>query len=142
MSDPTRPGDAELEAVVEAYASLIARAVRRVARADAPMILDDVRQNVLIGLWRQLQRGQTIERPASYNLATAKLSRVELETGRPDRTERSEGLAGWTGLDPRRSAPLDRFCRHHFSAAFSAARTCAIARSLTRRRVADTTRLN
>ena len=29
-----------------------------------------------------------------------RLPRVELETAHPDKTERSEGLAGWTGLEP------------------------------------------
>jgi RNA polymerase sigma factor (sigma-70 family) len=70
--------DAELERLVNAYAALIARAVRRVARAGAPMVLDDVQQNVLIGLWRQLERGQTIDRPASYIFRAAVRETVRL----------------------------------------------------------------
>ena len=66
--DPSgRPtADAQLAALVEAYASLIRRAVRRVSGSRAPLIQDDVQQNVMLALWQQLERGQTIERPASY----------------------------------------------------------------------------
>lgn len=58
--------DREIEAIVAAYAGVISRVVRRVAGARAAGIEDDVHQAVIVGLWRQLQRGQTIERPASY----------------------------------------------------------------------------
>jgi RNA polymerase sigma factor (sigma-70 family) len=58
--------DAQLTALVDAYASLIRRAVRRVSGPRATLIQDDVQQNVMLALWRQLERGQTIERPASY----------------------------------------------------------------------------
>jgi RNA polymerase sigma factor (sigma-70 family) len=58
--------DAQLTALVEAYASLIRRAVRRVGGLRATLIQDDVQQNVMLALWQQLERGQTIERPASY----------------------------------------------------------------------------
>jgi len=58
--------DAQLTALVEAYASLIRRAVRRVSGSRATLIQDDVQQNVMLAVWQQLERGQTIERPASY----------------------------------------------------------------------------
>lgn len=60
------PADAQLEALVEAYGRLIRRAVRRVSGSQAASIQDDVQQNVVLALWQQLERGQTIERPASY----------------------------------------------------------------------------
>ena len=67
MDSSGRPkADAQLTALVEAYASLIRRAVRRVSGSRAPLIQDDVQQNVMLALWQQLERGQTIERPASY----------------------------------------------------------------------------
>ena len=37
-----------------------------------------------------------------------RLARLDLETGRPDKTERSEGLAGWTGLEPAASGVTGR----------------------------------
>ena len=41
--------------------------------------------------------------------ATPKASlRLELETGHYDETERSEGLAGWTGLEPAASGVTGR----------------------------------
>ncbi len=58
--------DRDLDAMVQAYAGVIVRAVRRVAGPRAAAIQDDVHQAVVVGLWRQLERGQTIERPASY----------------------------------------------------------------------------
>jgi RNA polymerase sigma factor (sigma-70 family) len=58
--------DAQITALVEAYASLIRRAVWRVGGSRATLIQDDVQQNVMLALWQQLERGQTIERPASY----------------------------------------------------------------------------
>ena len=60
------PDDREIEAIVKAYAGVISRAVRRVAGPQAAAIEDDVHQAVIVGLWRQLERGQTIDRPASY----------------------------------------------------------------------------
>ena len=58
--------DAQLTALVEAYASLVRRAVRRVSGSRAALVQDDVQQNVMLALWQQLERGQTIQRPASY----------------------------------------------------------------------------
>jgi len=76
---PDRPrSDQEIEAVVAAYASLISRAVRRLAGSQAPLIQDDVQQVVMVGLWRQLERGQTIERPASYIFRAAVRETVRL----------------------------------------------------------------
>jgi RNA polymerase sigma factor (sigma-70 family) len=58
--------DREIERLVSAYAGVITRAVRRVAGARAQGLEDDVHQAVMVGLWQQLQRGQTITQPASY----------------------------------------------------------------------------
>jgi DNA-directed RNA polymerase specialized sigma24 family protein len=58
--------DREIEAIVAAYAGVISQAVRRVAADRAAAIEDDVQQTVIVGIWRQLQRGQTITHPASY----------------------------------------------------------------------------
>jgi RNA polymerase sigma factor (sigma-70 family) len=70
--------DAQLTALVEAYASLIRSAVRRVSGPRAALIQDDVQQNVMLALWRQLERGQTIERPASYIFRAAIRETVRL----------------------------------------------------------------
>jgi hypothetical protein len=45
----------------------------------------------------------------SHILAEAEgFERIELETGQPDKTEQSEGLAGWTGLEPAASGVTGR----------------------------------
>ena len=38
----------------------------------------------------------------------AGIARLELETGHPGKTERSEGVAGWTGLEPAASGVTGR----------------------------------
>ena len=79
MDSSGRPkADAQLTALIEAYASLIRRAVRRVSGLRATDIQDDVHQNVVLALWQQLERGQTIERPASYIFRAAIRETVRL----------------------------------------------------------------
>jgi RNA polymerase sigma factor (sigma-70 family) len=58
--------DAELESLVERYAALIRRVVAQVAGSRDALLGDDVQQRVLVALWRQIQREQTIQHPASY----------------------------------------------------------------------------
>jgi RNA polymerase sigma factor (sigma-70 family) len=98
--------DARITALVEAYAGLIRRAVRRVGGAHAAMIQDDVHQNVMLALWRQLERGQTIDRPASYIFRAAVRETVRLI--RRDRLhlqstiEEDTAAVGSPGDDPHR----------------------------------------
>lgn len=54
------------EALVRQYGRLIASVVARVGGARASLVREDIQQQVLIGLWRQVEREQTIEHPASY----------------------------------------------------------------------------
>ena len=58
--------DKELELLVERYAALIRRVVTQVAGPQAATVGDDVQQRVLLALWRQIEREQTIQSPASY----------------------------------------------------------------------------
>jgi RNA polymerase sigma factor (sigma-70 family) len=67
-----------LERLVESYGALIRRVVARVCgRADG-LIGDDVRQEVLVALWKRLQSEQPIERPASYVYRAAVREAVRL----------------------------------------------------------------
>jgi RNA polymerase sigma factor (sigma-70 family) len=75
--------DRQLESMVNAYAGAIASAVRRVAGPRAAALDDDVHQAVVVGLWRQLQRGQTIERPASYLFRAAIRETIRLVKREP-----------------------------------------------------------
>jgi RNA polymerase sigma factor (sigma-70 family) len=69
MSDADAPrpdSHRQLEVLVEQYAGLIRRVVARVAGPGLESSHDDIGQRVLVNLWRQLDREQTIEFPASY----------------------------------------------------------------------------
>jgi len=57
---------ARFEDLVRRYGRLIASVVGRVGGARTSLIKEDIQQQVLIGLWRQVEREQTIEYPASY----------------------------------------------------------------------------
>jgi DNA-directed RNA polymerase specialized sigma24 family protein len=57
---------ARFEDMVRQYGRLIAAVVARVGGARTSLVRDDIHQQVLIGLWRQVEREQTIEHPASY----------------------------------------------------------------------------
>ena len=69
MPDATpvrRESHRQLEALVEQYGALIRRVIARVLGTRLPGLHEDIAQEVLINLWRQLDREQTIEYPASY----------------------------------------------------------------------------
>ena len=73
-----------LDQLVRQYGGLIRRVVARTAGRDASAIRDDIEQQVLVNIWRQLDREQTIDYPASY------LYRVAVrETVRVVRRERA-----------------------------------------------------
>jgi RNA polymerase sigma factor (sigma-70 family) len=54
------------EELVRQYGRLIASVVARVGGARTSLIREDIQQQVLIGLWKQVEREQTISHPASY----------------------------------------------------------------------------
>ena len=60
-SPPTR-----FEALVAGFGRLVAHAVRRVAGAAAANDLDDIEQEVMLSLWKQISAEQDIAHPASY----------------------------------------------------------------------------
>jgi RNA polymerase sigma factor (sigma-70 family) len=61
----TRGGSSAAD-VLAGYLSLIRQAVARAASRRAAPFQDDIAQNVVTEVWRQLEREQPIERPASY----------------------------------------------------------------------------
>src|SRR5262245_102618 len=84
---PDHADDRDIERLVSAYAAVITRAVRRVAGARAATLQDDVHQAVMVGVWQQLQRGQTIAQPASYIFRAAIRETLRL-------VKREQGSAG------------------------------------------------
>jgi RNA polymerase sigma factor (sigma-70 family) len=84
--------DGRLEALAKQYAGLIVAVAARVGGALTEAYRDDIRQNVLIALWKRLERADPIERPSSYIFKaavreTARTVRRELE-----RRQRGEAL--------------------------------------------------
>jgi RNA polymerase sigma factor (sigma-70 family) len=65
-ADASGNAHARFEDLVRQYGRLIASVVARVGGARATLIREDIQQQVLIGLWRQVEREQTIAYPASY----------------------------------------------------------------------------
>lgn len=94
-ADPSPPSahhDARLEALARQYAGLIVAVAARVGGALTEAQRDDIRQNVLIALWKRLEQAVPIERPSSYIFKaavreTSRVVRRELE-----RRQRSETL--------------------------------------------------
>jgi RNA polymerase sigma factor (sigma-70 family) len=58
--------DAQIEALVRQYGRLIRQVVKRVGGQAAAPVCDDIEQEVVIALWRLLEREQTINYPGSY----------------------------------------------------------------------------
>lgn len=58
--------DDELKELVDRYSGLISAAIRRVCAKRYDQLVPDVRQEVYLALWRQLDAGKNLERPASY----------------------------------------------------------------------------
>jgi RNA polymerase sigma factor (sigma-70 family) len=65
-ADRSRRTGARLEQLVAQYGALIRRVVSRTAGREAAGARDDIEQQVLVNLWRQLDREQVIDHPASY----------------------------------------------------------------------------
>ena len=60
------PTDKDLERLITRYAGLISDAIRRVCARHYGYVVPDVRQEVHLALWRQLEAGNNPEREASY----------------------------------------------------------------------------
>ena len=86
--------EARFAALVRDYGRLIKHAVRRVGGAATRNDREDIEQVVLVALWRQLAREQTIDHPASYVYRAAVRETVRAVArlqARPDQ-QRPEGL--------------------------------------------------
>lgn len=61
------PADADerIRGLIDRYGALITWAVRRVAGPGTREV-DDIRQEVLVGLWTQVSRGRAIAHPSAY----------------------------------------------------------------------------
>jgi RNA polymerase sigma factor (sigma-70 family) len=68
MSDAPSPDPlrARFEGLVRDYGRLVRRVVGRTAGVHATALGDDVEQEVLLALWKQVRAGRDIESPAAY----------------------------------------------------------------------------
>jgi RNA polymerase sigma-70 factor (ECF subfamily) len=96
--DRLRASDVRLEELLRSYGALIRRVVARVAGGGAPGGLEDVEQQVVINLWRALEREQTIDHPTSYVYRAA--VRETVRAVRRAR-EREQAAGGAADLAPR-----------------------------------------
>jgi RNA polymerase sigma factor (sigma-70 family) len=97
---------ARFEAIVRQYERLIGHVVLRIAGRHADMVKDDVRQNVLIALWKQIEREQEIEQVASYIYKATVREAVRARRRETERRERQEAAPPplkLAGEDPHRA---------------------------------------
>jgi RNA polymerase sigma factor (sigma-70 family) len=86
------PVDAELESLVRRFSKLVRAAAARVGGAAGRQIADDVEQNVFLNLWKQLEREQTIDNPASYLYRCAIRETVRLLKQLPQTADETAAL--------------------------------------------------
>jgi RNA polymerase sigma factor (sigma-70 family) len=70
-TDGPLAGDGAIDQLLRRYAALIRNVVSRTAGRDSGVAHDDIEQQVIISLWKQLDREQSINYPASYIYRTA-----------------------------------------------------------------------
>lgn len=75
--------DSELEALVRRFSRLVRAVAARVGGMAGREVADDVEQQVFLSLWKQLQREQLIEHPASYIYRCAVRETVRLLNAAP-----------------------------------------------------------
>lgn len=60
------PADDQLKELIQRFAKIVRVAAARVGGSRGQEIAEDVEQQVFLNLWKQLEREQSIENPASY----------------------------------------------------------------------------
>jgi RNA polymerase sigma factor (sigma-70 family) len=101
------PARETFEALVRQYGRLVLAAVGRVAGRGGAGLGEDIAQEVLLALWKQVEREQSIEHPASYVYkaavrATVRIVRRERRraTEPLSENEAAESAAGSRADDP------------------------------------------
>lgn len=61
-----RSDETAVEEIVRKYGRLIRHAIRQAGGREVSSIADDIEQIVIVNLWQQVAREQTIDHPASY----------------------------------------------------------------------------
>jgi len=95
---------ARFEGLVRDYQRLIDHVVRRVAARHADLVMEDVRQNVLLAVWKQIEREQEIEQVGAYIYKAAVREAVRArrrETERRQLQDAAPALLRTAAEDPR-----------------------------------------
>lgn len=89
-SMPERPLLPRFEQLLRQYGRLVSSAVGRVAGRASPALRQDIEQDVLLALWKQVERAQVIEHPGAYFYRAA--VRETVRALRRERRRQSEPL--------------------------------------------------
>ena len=110
---------AQLEALVRQFARMVRSVAMKMGGPQGPAIADDVEQRVFLSLWKQLDREQSIDRPASYiyRCAVRETVRMLNQERRGDTVDES---AAATVPDPS-AGPADRAVARERAAAIGEA---------------------
>ena len=97
-----------LDEAIARYGELIRSVVRRVGGRRVALVEDDIRQQVVIALWKQLRGEPNIERPASYVYRAAvreTVRAVRRELARPwaEATESDAVATAEAGSNPEQA---------------------------------------
>jgi RNA polymerase sigma factor (sigma-70 family) len=98
-----RPDEAAVEEIVRKYGRLIRHAIRQAGGRDVSSLADDIEQTVVVNLWQQVAREQTIDHPASYIFKAA--IRETVRTVRRERARLELAEASAVGPAPRLADP-------------------------------------
>lgn len=101
--------DSRLEALVRQYAGLIVGVAARVGGALSESHREDIRQNVLIALWKRLEDERAIERPSSYIFKAAVRETVRVVRRELERRRRSVELEEFDAPAAEQERPDRRF---------------------------------
>jgi RNA polymerase sigma factor (sigma-70 family) len=114
-----------MEALVQQFGRLIGSMVRRVGRQAPSHVHEDIQQRVMISLWKQLRREQTIEHPTTYIYKTAVRETMRVLRQEASRTpQQAAGPEGSAEGVASRDNPYDTLARKekmaHIRAAIAA----------------------
>ena len=95
-----RADEGAIEEIVRKYGRLIRHAIRQTGGRDAASLADDIEQTVIVNLWQQVAREQTIDHPASYIFKAAIRETVRAVRRQRAHEQRAAGRDAPSGVHP------------------------------------------
>jgi RNA polymerase sigma factor (sigma-70 family) len=102
-----RRDDSVVEEIVRKYGRLIRHAIRQAGGREGASLADDIEQSVIVSLWQQVAREQTIDHPASYIFKAAireTVRAIRRERVRVDLAKASVSGPASQPMDPEQAA--------------------------------------